>query len=129
MSSALLSFLPAPLMKSTTDSSFVWLVPEYTKTQAEALTSISIEVHDKPWNGHDDLAKEARGARYRYLHFEKNPEEPKKIARIVLVRSEPSEPPRMYEEYSTLSGNINEDRGGDFLFLAWSTIPKTEKMY
>ncbi|KAF7981537.1 hypothetical protein HWV62_33125 [Athelia sp. TMB] len=109
--------------------SFVWLVPEYTATKAKALTSISVEIHEKPWDGHDDLAKEARGTRYRYLHFEKNPDEPKKIDQIVLVRSESSESPHVSDEYSTLSGNINEGRGGDFLFLAWSTIPQAEKMY
>ncbi|KAF7981208.1 hypothetical protein HWV62_34541 [Athelia sp. TMB] len=109
--------------------SFVWLVPEYTATKVKALTSISVEIHEKPWDGHDDLAKEARGTRHRYLHFEKNPDEPKKIDQIVLVRSEPSESPHVSDEYSTLSGNINESRGGDFLFLAWSTIPKAEKMY
>ncbi|KAK7452168.1 hypothetical protein VKT23_012271 [Stygiomarasmius scandens] len=100
---------------------YVWLVPEYTSDRNKALTGIKF-VHTKNNNSeYSDLAAGA-GGHWRYLIPEVDPSKSKKICKLELWRSWSS---AGYSRAVDIiksdgrTGDLNEDRKGNWLFLGW----------
>ncbi|CAO1606335.1 hypothetical protein XANCAGTX0491_009832 [Xanthoria calcicola] len=102
---------------------YVWLKPTYTSQVSQALTDcrirIRIRIQDNPWSGGNDLAKGAKG-KFRYLEFNKGTNNDLKYSEVKLVRG--AGQPKSIQEvlgFDVLTTDINKDRGGDYLYLAF----------
>jgi Ricin-type beta-trefoil lectin domain-like len=94
-------------------------VPSYTSAPSAACTNFDIWIQSK---ANDELLNLAAGAggEHRYLIPVVSPENTDKATEIGLLRSSAAVlgPP---ESYSRISRNINEARGGDYLYVIWKT--------
>ncbi|KAJ3559522.1 hypothetical protein NM688_g295 [Phlebia brevispora] len=101
--------------------SYVWVTPQYSNYSGDACTSFNVVIQDSEMSGHKDLAKGAGGA-YRYLIPVQDSSVVAKIIDIAFLRSSSavSSPP---SAYSGMTSDINQGRGGDYLYLIWSTAP------
>lgn len=97
--------------------SFVFLVPEYTDSPDEALTSLHIEVQSNKDTDLPDLAKGA-GGYYRYLVGRSDSNEPKKIVDVALVRSGLEVGDFGRYEHHTI--DINWKRSRTYLYVVWN---------
>ncbi|KAJ3557903.1 hypothetical protein NM688_g1217 [Phlebia brevispora] len=101
--------------------SYVWVTPQYSNYSGDACTSFNVVIRDSEMPGHQDLAKGA-GRPHRYLIPVREPSARSKIVDLALLRSSSafSNPP---PPYSGMTSDINDGRGGDFLYLIWRTVP------
>ncbi|KAJ3559521.1 hypothetical protein NM688_g294 [Phlebia brevispora] len=101
--------------------SFVWITPQYNSYLSNACTSFKVVIQDSEMSGAKDLAQGAGGA-YRYLTPVHDRSASSKIIDLGLLRSQSavSSPPA---PYTGMTSNINEGRGGDYLYLIWQTAP------
>ncbi|KAJ3547348.1 hypothetical protein NM688_g5410 [Phlebia brevispora] len=101
--------------------SYVWVTPQYSNYSSDACTSFKVDIQGSPMPGYKDLAKGA-GGDYRYLIPVKDSAASWKIMDLALLRSSTavSSPP---SPYSGMTSDINQGRGGDFLYLVWRTAP------
>ncbi|KAI1411549.1 hypothetical protein F5Y13DRAFT_191167 [Hypoxylon sp. FL1857] len=105
---------------------YVWLVPVYTETKAEAATSFDILIRSRPIEGLKNLAKGPDGD-YRYIRAVHDTDNNESAIMLTLLRS--NEPLSSGEVLSRLGyvwdggyRNIDEKRGGSFLYFAWGTF-------
>ncbi|OTA65850.1 hypothetical protein K449DRAFT_403327 [Hypoxylon sp. EC38] len=103
--------------------SYVWLVPVYTLDPDEAATSFNIIIQSNPVEGWKDLAKGAGGS-YRYIRAAQDSSVSNKAIDLALVRTEDAAPARdilarLGPNWDGASRDINENRGGAYLYFAW----------
>ncbi|KAJ3559519.1 hypothetical protein NM688_g292 [Phlebia brevispora] len=102
---------------------YVWISASYTSRAADACNSFVVVVQDKEDPDRPNLAKGAGGS-YRYIVPVSDASNDRRITYIRLLRthSAVSTPPN---GYSGMSTNLNDGRGGDFLYLIWrdTTVP------
>ncbi|KAI4247439.1 MAG: hypothetical protein L6R40_001387 [Gallowayella cf. fulva] len=98
---------------------YVWLKPIYTNQVSQAITDCRIRIQDDAWSGGTDLAKGAKG-KFRYLQFNKDTNNDRKYTDVKLLRSA-GKPLSLSEAkgFDFLTTDINKDRKGDFLYLAF----------
>ncbi|RDW65891.1 uncharacterized protein DSM5745_09630 [Aspergillus mulundensis] len=96
---------------------FVWLIPTYGSA-ATAASSIRIIIQGDADSAYYDLAKGA-GGDYRYLRLERDGGA--KISEVKLLRRGDGVDFAAVQAlgFQGVSGDINEGRGGDFLYLVW----------
>ncbi|KAK0452878.1 uncharacterized protein EV420DRAFT_1749699 [Desarmillaria tabescens] len=101
---------------------YVSLVPVYTYDIREAATFFDVIIQSSAWAGHDDLAKDA-GGDYRYLVPVKDERNSKKIYQLALFRSSKYSTREHIRSlgYDDMTSDINENRGGDYLYLIWKS--------
>ena len=97
---------------------FVWLVPKWSLTSSSAVSNIRIIIQDQQDPSREDLAKGA-GGEYRYLQLETDGSE--NITDVQLLRREDSVSDETVNAlgFDGCSGDINRNRGGDYLYLVW----------
>ena len=100
----------------------MWLVPFYTYNANEAAVRFQLIIQDNGDSSLDDLAKGAGGA-YRYLKAIADGTNPNKITDLALQRSGNSVafPSGANSTYSGHTGDINQGRKKDYLYLLWAT--------
>ncbi|KAI9034847.1 uncharacterized protein KD926_005195 [Aspergillus affinis] len=105
------------------DGDYVWLVPVWTTQVSDAATNVQVVIQDSEEDGHDDLASGA-GGKYRYLFPQAQENNSDKIIDVQLYRSKDSLSSDALGDmgFQGMSSDINEDRGGDYLYLLWKTI-------
>ncbi|KAK3318736.1 hypothetical protein B0H66DRAFT_622840 [Apodospora peruviana] len=91
---------------------YVWMVPEWTYNRDEAATSFDIQIGAESPNM-KDLAKGAGGA-FRYVHTAHDGYNPERVVDARLIRTGPP--------LIGGSRDINQGRGGDFLYLAYKVF-------
>ena len=116
MISALIPNLQSVL--NTALHSFVWLVPTFTSDPGSAQTSYSIVIQGDSNDHYQDLAKGA-GGDYRYLHSRHDGEQ--KITKVNLLRLDEALGD-LPAGYDGRSGDINQGRGGTYLYLIWKSV-------
>ncbi|KAK4224894.1 hypothetical protein QBC38DRAFT_531944 [Podospora fimiseda] len=107
---------------------YVWLVPVWTFEAKEAATGFEIRIQEKGMAGWKDLAKDA-GGDYRYVAVVRDEYNPQKIVEAKLIRNGDQ---ILAEKQVEMLGkklgskgwvggvrDINEGRGGDWLYLAY----------
>ncbi|KAI0118094.1 hypothetical protein F4776DRAFT_666125 [Hypoxylon sp. NC0597] len=102
---------------------YVWLVPVYTYDPDEAGTSFNILIQSNSVEGWKDLAKGA-GGDYRYVRVVQDSSIAQKAVALTLVRMQDSAPAenilaRLGPGWDGARRDINENRGGDYLYFAW----------
>ena len=105
---------------------YVYLEPIYTSQVARALTDVRVIIQNDPWTppdgttGTNDLAKGA-GGKFRYLQFGRNTSIFTKYEAAVMLRKDDGQGGSLSEvpNYNVLTTDINKDRGGDFLYVAF----------
>ena len=97
---------------------YVWIVPTYTYTAADAATRFDLFIQDKSHPGWDDLAKGAGGS-YRYLVPVPDGNNITKITGLKLYRSN-NAVGAFPAPYVSHTSDINANRGKSFLYLIWS---------
>lgn len=97
-----------------------WLVSHYTSTPGAACTGFDVYIQTNDKRNYPDLSKGV-GRERRYIVPVTSPSNNDKITEVRLLRSHSStvRPP---EGYSRISRNINQGRGGDYLYLVWKTV-------
>jgi len=105
---------------------YVWLSPVYTTNSEKAATSFDVIIQGSWREGWLDLAKDA-GGDYRYLVAVHDQRDSKKITELTLFRTsewidgqKPTERIKGWG-YDGTTGDINKDRGGEFLHLIWKS--------
>ena len=98
----------------------------YTFDSASAAVAFDIVIQSKKIEGRDDLAKGADG-KYRYVIPVPDVRERRKVVEAQLVRSgkrvAPGDVPGIVGEgWEGARRDINEGRGGDYLYLVWRTF-------
>jgi len=98
-----------------------WLVSHYTSAPGAACITFEVWIQHKVNNDHIDLSKGV-GRERRYIVPIVSPSSNDKVTEVRLLRSQLPilQPP---EGYSRISRNINDGRGGDYLYLVWKTVP------
>ena len=99
---------------------YVWLVPEYDATPADAITSFDIVIESFADPNLDDLAKGA-GGDYRYIIPARDPREPRKVTQVILLRSD-SAIDGIPAGWSGKTIDINKGRGKTYLYLVWKSV-------
>jgi hypothetical protein len=97
----------------------VWLVSHYSSAPGAACTAVDILIQVEVNKKYHDLSK-GSGRERRYIVPVVSPSTKDKIIEVRLLRSHSStvRPP---EGYSQISRNINQGRGGDYLYLVRKT--------
>jgi hypothetical protein len=97
-----------------------WLVSHYTSAPSAACTGFDVWIQTGAMGNYPDLSK-GIGRERRYIVPVVSPSNNDKITEVRLLRSHSStvRPP---EGYSRISRNINQSRGGDYLYLVWKTV-------
>ncbi|KAL4935950.1 hypothetical protein BDV06DRAFT_217035 [Aspergillus oleicola] len=97
---------------------FVWLVASYHNNRPTAISDIRIVITDNEKPGQLDLARGAGGL-FRYLETTTNGGS--KVAELRLLRrKEPATRETFHGlGYTGWTNDINDGRGGDFLYLVW----------
>lgn len=105
------------------DGDYVWLVPVWTTQVSDAASNVQVVIQDSEEEDRDDLASGA-GGEYRYLFPQPQENNSNKITDVQLYRSEDSLSSDALADmgFQGMSSDINEDRGGDYLYLLWKTI-------
>ena len=98
-----------------------WLVCRYTSAPGAACNTFEVWIQKKVNDDHMDLSKGV-GRERRYIVPIVSPSSNDKVTEVRLLRSQLPivQPP---EGYSRISRNINDGRGGDYLYLVWKTVP------
>lgn len=99
------------------ESKFVWLVPELTHKLSEALTDLDLVITSSKDERYNDLAAGA-GGDWRYLVPQRNPNSQFYITDSLALRRSKEKVSVKFPVRS--SGDINNDRGGDYLYLEWA---------
>ncbi|KAK7032628.1 hypothetical protein VNI00_012892 [Paramarasmius palmivorus] len=96
---------------------YVFLVPMCTDDPSVAATSFKIVIQSERDYDRDDIAWGA-GGDYRYVIPMQDPHNPDKVIEAKLLRSGASTqyPPSGWDG---ITSNINEGRGGDYLYIIW----------
>ncbi|KAL4985164.1 hypothetical protein BDW68DRAFT_165635 [Aspergillus falconensis] len=97
---------------------FVWLLPRYSSDAANAVSNIRVIVQGNPDSGYVDLAKGA-GGDYRYLRLERDGGNKIMEVRLLRRNDEADFAAVRALGFDGLSGDINEGRGGDYLYVVW----------
>jgi hypothetical protein len=97
-----------------------WLVSHYTSAPSAACTDLDILIQTDVDGNYLDLSK-GFGRERRYIVPVVSPSNNDKITEVRLLRSHSStvRPP---EGYSRISRNINQGRGGDYLYVVWKMV-------
>lgn len=96
---------------------FTWLVPTYTDNPDDACTGFIFVRQDKALPGLGDMA-EGAGGQFRYLIVKKELQVRVKVRRVALWRLG-SRFDGVPGGFRAKTGDLNEGRGGDFLYFAW----------
>lgn len=107
----------------TSRHSYVWLVPEYTKSVSDACTGFDVIVQKDSVSQFPDLASGCGGV-YRHLKPAKDSRNQNKVVDVGLLRSPTNNTYILATtagRFNCLTGDINKGRGGDFLYLAYRT--------
>ncbi|KAG6894954.1 hypothetical protein C0992_003788, partial [Termitomyces sp. T32_za158] len=101
---------------------FVWLVPKWTTQVSQALTNFSLVIQPQEDSRYNDLAA-GTGGDFRYLIPAKRSNQNSYISKLTLARSDsPMEdiPNVIWKDLPQgATGDINQGRGGTFLYLVW----------
>ena len=101
-------------------------MPEYTFDKSEAATAFELRIQGKGADGMSDLAKGA-GGEWRYVRAVRDAREPRRVVEAQLVRSStrlvPGDVAALMgsQSWEGARRDINDDRGGDWLYLVWRT--------
>ncbi|KAI1417058.1 hypothetical protein F5Y13DRAFT_185890 [Hypoxylon sp. FL1857] len=102
---------------------FVWLHPEWTSVNEEAISDLSFEKSSSPVRNYNNLAMGA-GGDFRYIQASRNGIDALTKAGLFRVQEHlsPEEIQSRIEQsgFTHYSGDINEGRGGDYLYLLWA---------
>jgi hypothetical protein len=94
-----------------------WLVPEYTSDSSQAATGFHVLVQDKKDERYVDIGQ-GTGGSYRYVIPLHEPNKPK-CTDVKLFRTSDKALTPVAQGFTGFSRDINEGRGGDYLYLAW----------
>ncbi|KAI0774446.1 hypothetical protein C8Q74DRAFT_1368921 [Fomes fomentarius] len=102
---------------------YVWLQPRWTYDTDKASTSFEIRIQKNHVEGWKDLAAGA-GGDYRYVYSNHDENQTRKVADAALIRSSQRLSPEQQQDmlgkgWVGARRDINENRGGDYLYLAW----------
>lgn len=97
---------------------FVYLVPVWTDRVSEAVTSIEVIIQREENRSFRDLSKGA-GGDYRYLKMMRNPYSHTRVTKVGLWRAPNASPTPGSRGWNSWTGDINRNRGGDFLYVCW----------
>ena len=97
---------------------FTWLVPTYTSDPNGALTGFIFVRQDNPVPGLGDLA-EGAGGQFRYIIVQRELQNPAKVTKVALWRRSQGTS-GVPAGYRAKTSDINEGRGGDYLYLVWN---------
>uniref|UniRef100_T1IT88 Uncharacterized protein n=1 Tax=Strigamia maritima TaxID=126957 RepID=T1IT88_STRMM len=103
------------------DGDHVWLVPVWTTNPAIAATSIEVIIQRRENNRYSNLARGAGGP-YRYLKMITDSVSNERITNLKLWRSKDKTSKPSLEGWKGWTGDINADRGGDYLYICWKTM-------
>jgi len=112
---------------------YLWLVPVRTKVRDEAATSFrfSRQYSSDSTPGVQDLAR-GIGVASRYLFTDKDPNEDRKIIRVILIWSnvELAGPASLGDdEWDGMTSNMNKGYDKGFLYLAWAYDKEEEERF
>ncbi|KAI0174617.1 hypothetical protein BJ166DRAFT_621077 [Pestalotiopsis sp. NC0098] len=98
---------------------YVWLRAHKANNPRDLVTSVSTAIVDSARDGQSDLAAGAGGS-YRYFETARDAGASRFITEVALWRSgdRQSFSP---EGWQGISGDINDGRGGDYLYFVWKT--------
>ncbi|KAI0972084.1 hypothetical protein F4678DRAFT_431109 [Xylaria arbuscula] len=102
---------------------YVWLHPEWTAVPEEAVSDLSFERSSTPVRNYNNLAMGA-GGDFRYIQSSRGGSEV--ITKIGLFRARQNLSPEEIQSRIEQSGfthyskDINQGRGGDYLYLIWA---------
>ncbi|KAI0122603.1 hypothetical protein F4814DRAFT_446542 [Daldinia grandis] len=119
----------APLRGKISDifgRKFVWLVPQWTQNPREACTYLGVDIRGDFVPDFQDLAAGA-GGDYRYLVTRRDEHIQLKVQEVALYRKLNDQGPMngadfaliQAQGYSSYSPDLNQNRGGDYLYLIW----------
>lgn len=91
----------------------------YGTTATTAATDFEIVVQNTPNKGKDNLA-EGDGGKSRYTIVGKDPSAPERVTHAALLRTGDSVK-GVPVGYSGMTVDINDGRGGDYLYLCWKS--------
>ncbi|KAI2465789.1 hypothetical protein F4781DRAFT_435043 [Annulohypoxylon bovei var. microspora] len=102
---------------------YVWLRPEWTTVEGEAISDLSFEKSSTPIRNYNDLAMGA-GGDFRYVQASRDGSGIVTKIGLFRVKQElsPEEIKSRIEQggFTQYSKDINEGRGGDYLYLLWA---------
>jgi len=99
----------------------VFLVPVWTLSTTEAVTGLQIIIQSEANSKYQDLSKGAGGAN-RYIKLLKKKNSPTRIKKVGLLRGPGINARKNEFGYNECTIDINKGRGGDDLFLCWTTV-------
>ncbi|KAA8907998.1 hypothetical protein FN846DRAFT_946297 [Sphaerosporella brunnea] len=107
--------------------SYVYLVPTWTTTSENACTGFDVIIQPNSNPDYPDLARGA-GGDWRYLRPIKDRHNFNKVVEIGLIRKPRGAGPAglgdvSVKGFNAVSGDLNKDRGGDWLHVAFKTVP------
>lgn len=102
---------------------YVWLVPQYTLQAGDAATAFEVRIQGSSMAGMGDLASGA-GGDYRYAVTSRDRRQTQKVVEVKLWRSDSQVTPDQVKKelgnnWAGPSRDINENRGGAYLYLVW----------
>ncbi|KAL7629517.1 hypothetical protein AAE478_001038 [Parahypoxylon ruwenzoriense] len=107
------------------ESDFVWMIPKWTENASHDKTCTSVGYYKSQYHRSDaqDLASGA-GGDYRYLQIKRNPNIPRKVVDIAMIRSNSRQDEEFAKKlgYDGMSSDLNEGREHDWVYLVWKTV-------
>ncbi|KAI5920663.1 hypothetical protein F4810DRAFT_407757 [Camillea tinctor] len=102
---------------------YVWLQPEWVRVHEEAIADLSVTRSDAPIKNYNDLAMGAGG---QFWYIQPSRGGSRFITKVSLFQAKQELSPEKIMSriersgFTHHSGDINEGRGGDYLYLIWA---------